>query len=62
MKTRDIRPVASVDPERLTTDELLDAHERVCGPLAPEAKRRMERTANAAGFGRSWEGMDGLAA
>jgi hypothetical protein len=62
MKARKIRRLSSVDAERLTTPELLDEHERVFGPLAPEAKRRMERTASAAGFDRSWEGMDGLAA
>ncbi len=57
-----IRRLTIVDPERLTTNELLDQHERVFGPLAPQAKQRMERTARAAGFDRSWEGMDGLAA
>ena len=62
MKTGKIRRPSSVDPERLTTNELLDEHERVFGPLTPEARRHLERTATAAGFHRSWEGMDGLAA
>jgi len=50
------------DPEKLTTDELLAEHERVFGPLTPQAKQRIARTADAAGVERSWEGMDGLAA
>jgi len=57
-----IRRRTSSDPEQLTTNELLAEHERVFGPLTPQAKERMERTASAAGFDRSWEGMDGLAA
>jgi len=62
MRTRNIRRLSIVDPERLTINELLDAHERVFAPLTPEAKRRMERAASAAGLDRSWQGMDGLAA
>lgn len=62
MKTRKIRRLTIVDPERLTINELLDEHERRFGPLTPEAKRRMERAAGAAGFDCSWQGMDGLAA
>ena len=57
-----IRRVSSADPERLTTNELLDQHERVFGPLTPQARQRMVRTALAAGFDRSWEGMERLAA
>ena len=57
-----IRRLAIADPEELTTNELLAEHERVFGPLTSQAKQRMERTASAAGFDRSWEGMDGLAA
>jgi len=57
-----IRRRSITDPEQLTTNQLLAEHERVFGPLTPQAKERMERTAHAAGFDRSWEGMDGLAA
>ena len=56
--SRALRP----DPERLTTDELLAEHERVFGPLEPEAKRRIERAAEARRRRCSWKGMDGLAA
>lgn len=60
-----VRRLSIVDPERLKTSELLAEHERVFGPLTPEAKQRMQRTARAAGFDRTWgawKGMDGLAA
>jgi hypothetical protein len=40
-----VRSASTVDPEHLTPAELLAAHERVFGPLAPETKRRMLRTA-----------------
>jgi len=61
---RNVRRLSIVDPEQLTTTDLLDEHERVFGPLTPQAKARMVRTASAAGFDRSWswERMDGLAA
>jgi hypothetical protein len=36
------------DPERLTTDELLAAHERVFGPLEAQAKVRIQRAADRA--------------
>jgi hypothetical protein len=36
------------DPERLTTDELLAAHERVFGPLDAQAKVRIQRAADSA--------------
>ena len=58
-KTRALR---SVDPERLTTHQLLTEHERVFGPLSKQARQRLERAANAPRPERSWEGMDGLAA
>jgi hypothetical protein len=56
------RRVPIADPERLTTDELLAAHERVFGPLEAQAKVRIQRAADAARGPRSWDGMDGLAA
>ena len=49
------------DPERLTPDELLAAHERMFGPLEAHAKVRIQRAADSARVTR-WEGMDGLAA
>ena len=33
------RRLHSVDPERLTTHQLLAEHERVFGPLSKQAKR-----------------------
>jgi hypothetical protein len=50
------------EPERLSTDELLAAHERMFGPLEPQARARLARAADAGRFERPWEGMDGLAA
>jgi hypothetical protein len=38
-----VRSTSTVDPEHLTTAELLAVHERIFGPLALEAKRRMLR-------------------
>ena len=49
------------DTEQLSTPALLDEHERVFGPLTPQARRRIERAAES-DVPRSWEGMDGLAA
>jgi hypothetical protein len=62
MMKKKIRRLTIADPEELTTNQLLAEHERMFGPLTPQAKQRMERTASTAGFDRSWEGMDGLAA
>jgi hypothetical protein len=50
------------DPERLSTPDLLDLHERVFGPLEPEARARLQRAAEAARDPNHWRGMDGLAA
>ena len=49
------------DPEHLTIRKLIAEHERVFGPLTPQAKQRLQRAAEAARIAR-WEGMDGLAA
>jgi hypothetical protein len=56
-----VRRLSVVDPDGLTTAELLDVHERVFGPLEPQAKARIERAVDA-GRRESWDGMDGLAA
>jgi hypothetical protein len=53
--------VPNADPERLSIHELLAEHERVFGPLTPQAKQRLERAAGGPRAER-WEGMDGLAA
>ena len=58
--TKKPRRLPSMDPGRLTTRELLAAHEQAFGPLTPQAKRRLERAADAAP--ETWDGMDGLAA
>ena len=51
------RRSVDTDPERLTTPELLAAHERLFGRLEPQAKRRMQATADS---GReTWNGMAG---
>jgi hypothetical protein len=55
-----LRP--SIDPERLSIDELLAVHERLFGRLEPQARARLARAADAGRFERPWEGMDGLAA
>jgi hypothetical protein len=56
------RRLPTADPERLSTDELLAAHERMFGPLEPEAKARMARSADPGRIETRWDGMDGLAA
>ena len=53
------RPMQT-DPEHLTIRKLIAEHERVFGPLTPQAKQRLQRAAEAARVAR-WEGMDGLA-
>lgn len=57
-----VRRLPNPDPECLTTRELLTAHERMFGPLEPQAKARMLRTVETSRPERSWDGMDGLAA
>jgi len=57
-----IRRLPSADPERLSTDDLIAAHERVFGPLEPQARARIARAADARRMESSWNGMDGLAA
>jgi len=59
MKKR--QSAAGSNPEQLSTRALLDEHERMFGPLTPQARRRLERAAEA-DVPRSWDGMDGLAA
>jgi hypothetical protein len=57
-----VRRLPIPDPERLTTRELLTAHERVFGPLEPQAKARMLRAVKTGRPEGPWDGMDGLAA
>lgn len=56
------RRLPGVDPERLTTHQLLAEHERVFGPLSKQAKERLRHAAKAPRPARAWEGVDGLAA
>ena len=56
-RRREPRP----DPERLSMTQLLRLHERIFGPLAPEAKARLQRAARPDEPPVSWVGMDGLA-
>jgi hypothetical protein len=63
MKTKKkVHRLTSEECERLTTHELLAAHERVFGPLSAQAKQRMAQRASCARPARTWDGMDGLAA
>jgi hypothetical protein len=39
---RKTRRLHSVNPERLTTHQLLAEHERVFGPLSKQAKQRLQ--------------------
>ena len=62
MATKILRRLPNADPERLSTDDLLAAHERVFGPLEPQAKARIARAADRSRIETRWNGMDGLAA
>jgi hypothetical protein len=62
MASKTIRRLPSADPERLSIDELIAAHERVFGPLEPQARARIARAADAGRMEGPWTGMDGLAA
>lgn len=43
-----------VDFEASTTEEVIRMYERVIGPLAPQSKRRIVKTARSHGWDRSW--------
>jgi len=62
MTDKTIRRLPGADPERLSTDDLIAAHERVFGPLEPQARARIARAADAGRMESPWSGMDGLAA
>jgi hypothetical protein len=55
------RAVRRLDPEHLSTEEVIDLHERLCGPLDPVVRSRIIGRAYRRGWDRRW-GMDGLAA
>jgi hypothetical protein len=55
------RTVRRVDPEQLSTEEVIDLHERLCAPLDAAARSRIIDSAYRRGWDRGW-GMDGLAA
>jgi hypothetical protein len=52
----------TADLEGLSMTQLLSLHERMFGPLAPQAKTRLERAARSDEPPATWVGMDGLAA
>ena len=61
MKVKKIPRPATADPTQLSTLELLAEHERVFGPLTPEAKRRLQRAADGE-LRERWTRPDTLAA
>ena len=61
MKVTRIRRPTTAEPADLSTLELLAEHERVFGPLTPQAKRRLRRAAESLDVER-WETPDSLAA
>ena len=50
------------DPRKLTLGQLVAAHERMFGPLTPQARARLTRAAPAEATASGWRGMDGRAA
>ena len=61
MTLKKLHRPATFEPAHLSIRELLAEHERVFGPLTPEAKRRLQRAADTA-RGERWERPDSLAA
>ena len=51
-----------IDPERMTTAQLLTLHERLFAPLSRQAKARMLTAGTTVSEEPFWQGMDGLAA
>ncbi|HET7344157.1 MAG TPA: hypothetical protein VFL90_22020 [Methylomirabilota bacterium] len=49
------------DPGKLTLGQLLAVHERMFGPLTPQARARLTAAAAAEEAAPGWPGMDGLA-
>jgi hypothetical protein len=50
-----------LDPEQLSTEQVVALHERLCAPLDAAARSRIVATALRRGWDRRWD-MDGLAA
>ena len=50
-----------LDPEQLSTEQVVELHERLCAPLDAAARSRIVAAAHRRGWDRPWE-MDGLAA
>ena len=61
MKLKKIHRPTTAEPAHLSTLELLTEHERVFGPLTPQAKRRLQRAAENLHAER-WTVPDSLAA
>jgi hypothetical protein len=55
------RAVRDNDPEHLSTEELIELHERLCAPLDAAARSRIIDAAYRRGWDRGW-GLDGRAA
>ena len=47
-----------IDLEGSTTEEVLRMYERVIGPLAPQSKQRIVKTARLHGWDRSWNDVE----
>jgi hypothetical protein len=56
-----LRVVRNIDPEQLSTREIVDLHERLCAPLDAAARSRIIDGASRRGWDRTWD-MDSLAA
>ena len=50
-----------LDPEQLSTEQVVELHERLCAPLDAATRSRIVDTAYRRGWDRPWD-MDGLAA
>jgi hypothetical protein len=55
------RAVRDNDPEQLSTEEVIELHERLCAPLDAAARSRIIDAAHRHGWDRGW-GPEGLAA
>jgi hypothetical protein len=53
--------LSRVDPEQLSTEQVVELRERLCAPLDAAARSRIVDTAYRRGWDRPWD-MDGLAA